>query len=56
MIVGVLGAKDTDGFFFFFVIYLFSEYHLHQTFNQMSGHVCVVGDRATVKEQIPSQR
>ena len=37
---------------FFLVIYLFSEYHLHQTFNQMSGHVCVAGDRATVKSMV----
>lgn len=40
----------------FSFIYLFSEYHLHQTVNQMSGHVCVAGDRATVNEQMPSQR
>lgn len=35
---------------------LSSEFHLHQTVNQMSGHVCVAGDKATVNEQIPTQR
>ena len=48
-------AHDKAELLFFLVIYLFSEYHLHQTFNQMSGHVCVAGDRATVNEQMPSQ-
>ena len=61
MIIGVPGAKGmhrwlmTQRNLFFLVIYLFSEYHLHQTFNQMSGHVCVAGDRATVNKQMPSQ-
>jgi len=32
------------------------EYHVHQTVNNMSGHVCVAGDKTTLTEQMPSQR
>ena len=36
---------------------LVSEYHLHQTFNQVtSPQTCVIGNQATVNDQMPSQR
>ena len=33
-----------------------SELHVHQNVNYMKGHVCVVGDKTTLNDQMSSQR